>query len=254
MSNVTWQPSPSRNLGGPNPVVKPTLVFVGAQKGGVGKTTISRLLLHWLEENRRSHVAFDTEVPFGSLIRFYRDKTELLDIDDVAAQMRVFDAVHADSSGSAFVVDLRAGYLYRILDLLGDLRILRDAQEGAFNIIFLHIMSGSLESIREISETVDRFSGARHIVVTNPANGLDLTDWETSDVRASFERVGGIELNIPALNKLAYNENDRSGATFSQFINNKQPNGLEANYSYVLRAYTRDWVLKSMAQIDRINL
>ena len=31
-------------------VVKPTLLIVGAQKGGVGKTTVARLLLHWLEE------------------------------------------------------------------------------------------------------------------------------------------------------------------------------------------------------------
>jgi len=254
MSNGSWQTNPTRNFGGPNPVVKPTLVFVGAQKGGVGKTTIARLLLHWLEENRRNHVAFDTEVPFGSLIRFYREKTELSDIDDVAAQMRIFDAVYGDTSGSVFVVDLRAGYLYRILDLLSDLRMLRDAQDGAFNIVFLHIMSGSLESIREVSETVDRFSGAKHIVVTNPANGVDLTDWEASEVRSNFERDGGVELNMPALNRLAYNEIDRSGTTFNQFIGNKQPSGADANYSYVLRGYTRDWVLKCMGQIDRINL
>ena len=43
-----------------SPVVKPTLLIVGAQKGGVGKTTVARLLLHWLEENRRAHIAFDT--------------------------------------------------------------------------------------------------------------------------------------------------------------------------------------------------
>ena len=245
MANTPWQN---------NPVVKPTLVFVGAQKGGVGKTTIARLLLHWLEENRRGHVAFDTEVPFGSLVRFYKDKTEVVDIDDVAAQMRIFDAVYGDASGSVFVVDLRAGYLYKMLDLLSDLRMLRDAQDGAFNIVFLHIMSGSLESIREVSETVDRFSGAKHIVVTNPANGVDLTDWESSQVRSNFERDGGVELNMPALNRLAYNEIDRSGTTFSQFITNKRPDGSDAVYSYVLRGYTRDWVLKSMAQIDRINL
>jgi hypothetical protein len=254
MASTPRQTSTARTLSGPNPVVKPSLLFVGSQKGGVGKTTIARLILHWLEENRRSHVAFDTEVPFGSLIRFYREKTELADIDQVAAQMRIFDAAYNDQSGSVFVVDLRAGYLYRILDLLGDLRMLRDAQDGAFNIVFLHIMSGSLESIREITETVDRFSGAKHIVVTNPANGLDLLDWEASEARVNFERDGGIELNMPELNKLAYNEIDRSGATFGQFINNRQPNGVEANYSYVLRGYTRDWVLKSMAQIDRINL
>ena len=126
-----------------SPVVKPTLLIVGAQKGGVGKTTVARLLLHWLEENRRAHIAFDTETPLGSLIRFHDDKTELADITEVAAQMRIFDAVATDRSGATFVVDLRAGHLYAMLDLLTDLRILRDAQEGAFDVVFLHIMGGS---------------------------------------------------------------------------------------------------------------
>jgi len=215
---------------------------------------VARLLLHWLAENRRAHVAFDTEVPLGSLIRFYEDKTELLDIDEVPGQMRIFDAVFADASGSVFVVDLRAGHLYAMLDLLSDLRILRDAQEGAFNVIFLHIMGGSPESIREVGETLDRFSGAKHIIVTNPGNGADLSDWEASEVRANFERDGGLEIDIPALNKQAYMEIDRAGATFEQFVNNKLKNGSDASYSYVLRGYARNWLFKAMAEIDRINL
>lgn len=236
------------------PAPKPTLAIVGAQKGGVGKTTVARLLMHWLDAKRRGHVAFDTEVPFGSLIRFYPHKTELLDISDVAAQMRIFDAVHKDGGGSVFVVDQRAGYLYKMFNMLSDLGLLGAAQEGAFNIIFLHVMGGSLESIREISETLDRFRGARHVVVTNPANGADLTNWEASEVRANFEREGGLEINIPALSKLAYNEIDRCGSTFRQFINNMNRDASEADFSYVLRGYARDWVSKSMAQIDRVRL
>jgi hypothetical protein len=239
---------------GASPVIKPTLLIVGAQKGGVGKTTVARLLLHWLEENRRAHVAFDTETPLGSLIRFHDDKTELADITEVPAQMRIFDAVASDRSGSTFVVDLRAGHLYAMLDLLTDLRILRDAQEGAFDVVFLHIMGGSIESIREVSETLDRFSGAKHIIVTNPGNGADLSDWEASEVRANFGRDGGVEINIPALNKQAYLEIDRAGSTFAQFVGNKRKNGADATYSYVLRGYARNWLFKSMTEIDRISL
>jgi hypothetical protein len=237
-----------------NPIIKPTLVIVGAQKGGVGKTTVARLLLHWLEDKKRAHVAFDTEAPLGSLIRFHDDKTELADISEVTAQMRIFDAVANDRSGSTFVVDLRAGQLYALLDLLTDLRILRDAKDGAFDVVFLHIIGGSIESIREVGGTLDRFSGAKHIVVTNPGNGADLADWEASEVRANIERESGIEINIPALNKQTYLEIDRAGSTFAQFVNNKSKTGADASYSYVLRGYARNWLFKSMTEIDRINL
>ena len=152
MASTPRQTSTARTLSGPNPVVKPTLVFVGSQKGGVGKTTIARLILHWLEENRRSHVAFDTEVPFGSLIRFYREKTELADIDQVAAQMRIFDAAYNDKSGSVSIVDLRAGYLYNSWPLIDgalvpdtarlffDVPLWRNFFENALTVQFDHRM------------------------------------------------------------------------------------------------------------------
>ena len=73
-------------------------------------------------------------------------------------------------------------------------------------------------------------------------------------MRANFERDGGVEINIPALNKQAYIEIDRAGSTFAQFVNNKSKNGGDANYSYVLRGYARNWLFKSMPEIDRINL
>ena len=73
-------------------------------------------------------------------------------------------------------------------------------------------------------------------------------------LRANFERDGGLEINIPALNKQAYIEIDRAGSTFAQFVSNKRKNGVDATYSYVLRGYARNWLFKSMTEIDRISL
>ena len=51
--------------------MKPTLILVGADKGGVGKTTISRALLDFFARKNVLTRAFDTENPRGSLKRFY---------------------------------------------------------------------------------------------------------------------------------------------------------------------------------------
>ena len=44
---------------------KPTLIIVGADKGGVGKTTVSRTLLDYFSARNVQVRAFDTEVPEG---------------------------------------------------------------------------------------------------------------------------------------------------------------------------------------------
>lgn len=51
--------------------MKPTLILVGADKGGVGKTTISRALLDYVARKNIMARAFDTENPRGTLHRFY---------------------------------------------------------------------------------------------------------------------------------------------------------------------------------------
>ncbi len=251
---MSRQPTPSRGQKPAEPALKPTLVCVGAQKGGVGKTTTARLLMHWLDETRRSHVAFDSEYPQGSLKRFYPDKTQIVDIAEVSDQMRIFDGLAAARDNSVFVLDLRAGYFFDILDKFDDLMIFREARDGAFNLMFLHVMGGSVESIEEVRAALPRFDGARHVVVRNPANGADLTQWDESDVRVTFERQGGMELKIAPLHPLAYGAIDQASATFRDFAENRQPNGAPADFSYTLRAYTKNWLIHSMIQVDRLKI
>ena len=72
-------------------MMKHTLILVGADKGGVGKTTIARALLDFLARKNILARAFDTENPRGTLKRFYPRITEIIDLDSVADQMKLLD-------------------------------------------------------------------------------------------------------------------------------------------------------------------
>jgi hypothetical protein len=52
-------------------MAKPVVIVVGADKGGVGKTTVSRTLLDYFTANNVPTRAFDTESPRGTLKRFH---------------------------------------------------------------------------------------------------------------------------------------------------------------------------------------
>src|SRR6266700_2220965 len=51
--------------------MKPVVLLIGADKGGVGKTTIARTVLDYLAANGTPARAFDTEFPRGTLKRFH---------------------------------------------------------------------------------------------------------------------------------------------------------------------------------------
>ena len=48
-------------------MAKPTVIIVGADKGGVGKTTVARTLLDYFTAHQIPARAFDTEAPKGTL-------------------------------------------------------------------------------------------------------------------------------------------------------------------------------------------
>ena len=74
-------------------MAKPTVVVVGADKGGVGKTTVARTLLDYFTAHHVPARAFDTESPKGTLKRFHPDITDIVDVTSVSDQMRIFDTL-----------------------------------------------------------------------------------------------------------------------------------------------------------------
>lgn len=97
---------------------------LGADKGGVGKTTVTRAFLDFLDAHGVSNRAFDTEneVAEGVRKRFFPERTEIVNLRDSDDQMKVFDTI---SGATATVIDVRAGLLSPTLQLLGGYRLPR---------------------------------------------------------------------------------------------------------------------------------
>jgi hypothetical protein len=101
-------------------MAKPVVIVVGADKGGVGKTTVSRTLLDYFDANNIPTRAFDTESPRGTLKRFHPDITEIVDMTTTSDQMKIFDTLNA-AAPSVTVIDVRAGLMSPALGSLRDI-------------------------------------------------------------------------------------------------------------------------------------
>ena len=74
--------------------MKPSVILVGADKGGVGKTTVARAALDYLASNNVITRAFDTEFPRGTLHRFHPHETNIVDLTSTSDQMRILDTLN----------------------------------------------------------------------------------------------------------------------------------------------------------------
>ncbi|MGY4335525.1 hypothetical protein ACVWW3_000431 [Bradyrhizobium sp. LM2.9] len=197
-------------------MAKPAVVVVGADKGGVGKTTVSRTLLDYFSANNVPTRAFDTESPRGTLKRFHPDITEIVDMTTTSDQMKIFDTLNA-TSPSVTVIDVRAGLLSPALASLRDIGFLDAAKAGQITFAVFHILGPSIASLDEIAETAGFMTGAKYFLVKNFINDTQFFQWDQATYNSYFHRIkDATELTIPKLNEMAYEQVEVSSGPVPQ--------------------------------------
>src|ERR1700704_898519 len=235
-------------------MAKPAVVLIGADKGGVGKTTVARTLLDYFTANQLKVRAFDTEVPRGTLKRFHPELTEIVDINLVPDQMKIFDTLH---DGDAFVtlIDIRAGLLSPTLRALRDIGFIDAAKKDQLTFAVFHILGPSIASLDEIAETAAYLGDARYLMVKNFINETHFFEWDEATHATYFKSIkGAVEITIPKLAEMAMEQVDNASSPFLNFAANKKPNGEPASYSFVLRGYVRHWLNNVYAEYERVGI
>lgn len=234
--------------------MKPAVILVGADKGGVGKTTVSRAILDYLAAKNVLARAFDTESPRGTLKRFHPDITEIVDITNTSDQMRILDTLDAPGP-KVSVIDVRAGRLATTLQALEEVGFLDAVKAGTYTFIVAHILGPSVSSLDEIEEVAPYVADASYFLVKNYVNDTTFFEWDPQTYASYFETFKHAdEITIPKLNEMAYEQVELSGIPFSAFVDNKAVGGRKAEHSFVLRGYVRTWMRNISAELDRVGL
>jgi hypothetical protein len=230
----------------------PAVLLVGADKGGVGKTTVTRTLLDYYQTKRVSRRAYDTEAPRGTLKRFHPDITEIVDITTIPDQMRVFDTL---KPSDVTVIDIRAGLLSPTLSALQDIGFIEAARKGQITFGVFHILGPSIASLNEIGEIAKFVHGTHYFLVKNMINNTAFFDWDPETYDSYFKQAKSAHLlTIPHLNEMACEQVEVASIPFTTFMANKKGNGEAAAYSFVLRGYVRHWLDNIWGNYDRVKL
>jgi hypothetical protein len=235
-------------------MVNPTVIIVGADKGGVGKTTVARTLLDYFTAHQIPARAFDTEAPKGTLKRFHPEATDIVDINLIPDQMKIFDTLNS-AQAAVTLIDVRAGLMSQTLRALRDFGFIDAAKKGQITLAVFHILGPTIASLDEIADTAAFLCDAKYFLVKNFINNTQFFQWDEETHNSYFKRVkDAIEITIPKLNEMASEQVDLASVPFMTFIANKKRNGEPATYSFVLRGYVRHWLGNVWAEYDRIRL
>lgn len=213
--------------------------MVGADKGGVGKTTVTRVLTDYLAVNGiDSYQAFDTEAPNGNLKRFLPG-TQVIDLSEVSEQMKVFDSLQ---SNKVTIIDVRATLLSSTLNVMANVGLLDMVKTNQVSLIVFHVLGPSLASLDEIEATAKIIEGATHYLVKNHINDTEFFKWDDALYQKAFSAARSGVIEVPQLTELATEAVEVAGVSFTKFVDNVAADGTAAKNSMVLRGYVRTWL------------
>lgn len=224
---------------------KPKIIIVGADKGGVGKTTVTRILADYMTRKNVSARYYDTEFPGGDLKRFIKS-AEVLDISKVTSQMEIFDVLDPES---IIIIDLRAALLTDILEELKNAKLLEEVQNGNMSLVLLHILGPTINSLKEVISVGRQIGGGtRHLFVKNYINDSTFFEWDKdADATTLREMMAGSTITVPELTPMAVEKIQKEGCTFIGFADDK-------NQSRILRGHVSSWVNKVFTEFDRVDI
>jgi len=168
--------------------------------------------------------------------------------------MRIFDTL-STADASVTVIDVRAGMLSPTLRSLRDIGFLDAVKKAQLTFVVFHILGSSIASLNEIEETSPFTADGKYFLVKNFINNTSFFEWDQPTHSSYFKKFkDAVEITIPKLNEIAYEQVELASIPFLTFVANKGPKGESANYSFVLRGYVRHWLGNVWGEYDRIKL
>jgi hypothetical protein len=208
---------------------KPLVIVVGADKGGTGKTTVSRALDDYMRYRQVGCKVYDGQWPKGDL-RQFAEASEIIDMQSINDQMRVFDRL-----SGVTLIDIKGGQFTEVLGALSRTGMLDDVRAGRFNLLLLHVLGPNAASLAEVAAISAQLGeGATHLLVKNYVNEGGFKEWDSDPRFSDFLNVANRVVTIPHLEARACTEVQRLGQPFGTFI--------ETSESRMLAGYVRAWL------------
>jgi hypothetical protein len=173
--------------------------LIGGEKGGVGKSLMSRLLAQYFIDHDIPFLGFDTDRSHGSLMRFYAGYASPVLIDRYEALDTIIESC-VDQPGRRVLVDLAAQTHEPLTRWMDESGVLDLADVSGLALHYWHVMDSGRDSVDLLKRLLDRFGHRlRYVLVRNQLRGDDFSQLEQS---GELERAIGLGAKVVSIKRL----------------------------------------------------
>lgn len=227
---------------------KPRLIVTHGEKGGVGKTTVARVIADYLKSNELAFRAFDAEGETGQLLRFHPADTSAIDVSDAASVAPVLDYLMDGTGKRLALVDLGARSGADLKSWLYRGGALEEAGAGRLGITIVYVLGGAVDSVGHLKECFSALGREmNYVIIKNQGVATRFDVYDQSKVHDELTKAGAREITFSGLDPAVYQSVDRASLPFSAFADNQG-----GSFSYTERRYTRTFLRECFAALDEV--
>ncbi len=223
--------------------------LIGGEKGGVGKSMVSRLLAQYFIDHQLPFVGFDTDRSHGALLRFYSDFASPALIDRYEALDQIIEAAVA-VPGRRVLVDLAAQTDEPLVRWMDDSGVLEMGKEAGFSLTYWHVMDAGRDSVDLLTRLLDRF-GARlnYVLVRNQLRGDDFGLLDKSGQQERAVAMGAQVITLKHLHDAVVHKIDARNSSFWAAVNGVSAEG--PVLGMMERQRLKMWVAHAYAGLEK---
>jgi len=224
--------------------------FIGGEKGGVGKSVVSRLLAQYYIDKQVPFVGFDTDASHGTFGRFYREYASPVRTDRYESLDRIAEQALGDPQ-KFILVDLAAQTDRSFTDWLESSGVLELLAENHVTANYWHVMDDGKDSFDLLGRLFGRFHDRlNYYIVLNHGRGERFEPYLGSETHKRALELGAQVIELPRLHQAAMQKIDHANTSFWAAVNNPRSHDL----GVMDRQRVKMWMKKVYAGFDALEI
>jgi hypothetical protein len=195
--------------------------FIGGEKGGVGKSVISRSLAQYYIDKQIPFTGYDTDRTHQTFLRFYGDYASPSTVDSYEQLDGLIENYDLESS-NRIIVDLAAQTKLPLLKWIEESNVIELGKELGLKMKFWHVMDDSKDSVILLENLLNTFhDNVEYIIVFNHGRGTQFKIFESSSVKKLATELGANFMNLKKLHERTMQKIDEANSSFWAAVHSK---------------------------------